>query len=198
MFQYLNWALDLVGVSPIARLLAFRMASNASFTGVDMPDGPVCEIDLAETLTWIGCDDDDLTPVVEELRARGVNPLRVEDGKVRYTLPQLDDAEDARPKKPKPDHTIWIYVIRASNGVSKIGISRLPDYRLAGLQAANSLQELTMEWRCQGPASLIRKVERAVHETLAPWARGNEWFNIQPSTAIEVVKEELARRGLTV
>lgn len=194
MFQYLNWASDLEGISPVARLLAIRFANYASYAG----DGPcACETDLEKALAWIGCELGELLVAMGELREQGVDPLLIEGARICYTLPQLEWTEPKQnPRPARKNDLLWIYVITANDHVSEIGISKFPDYRLANLQAANPIQPLSIAWKAQGPSVAIRRAERAAHQALAAYALGNEWFGVHYKIATDTVRRLLAGDGI--
>jgi hypothetical protein len=199
MFVYLNWVADLQGISPVARLLGIRMANYASYVpSCDWPasDEPACIIDLEGALAWIGCSESELQTAMIELAEEGVRPLFVKDRKILYSFPVVEEWEASASSHPKRDTALSIYVISAQSHVSKIGISKYPDYRLQNLQAANPTQRLNMPWRFVGPSSIIRRTEREAHAKLAIRAIGNEWFSVEASEAICTVQKILEKAGL--
>lgn len=193
MFEYLNWAVQLEGVSPVARLLAIWMADHLTYISSSIapsPDEPVCEIDIDAALIWIGCDESELLLATGELIRQGVSPLNVVGRKLHYTFPDLV-THDVKVLDKAVDSSLSIYVISAGADVSKIGVSKFPDYRLHNLQAANPLQVLSLAWSAAGQSKVIRKAEREAHRRLDNYAMGREWFNVEASRAIAVVKSIL-------
>jgi hypothetical protein len=198
MFSYLNWVAGLQGISPVARLLGFRMSNYANYiVGSDWP-GPneaACTIDLDATLSWIGCGEDDLRAAMPELADQGMYPLFIEGRSILYSFPVLEDRQS--PSSPADhDYALTIYVISAHSHVNKIGISKYPAGRLQNLQAANPSQRLNMPWSFEGPSKVIRRVERQAHVELRSIAVGNEWFAVETGRAIEVVRTLLLKAGL--
>ena len=99
------------------------------------------------------------------------------------------------PKKPDM-RKITIYVISRGT-MSKVGISTNTKNRLENLRAGAPEQQLKIEFSAAGPAHLIRRVEKAAHAALVAHLVGNEWFAIEPARAIEAVRAELAKVGLS-
>lgn len=197
-FHYLSWAVELKGVSPIARLLAIWMGNYARLidTSGPVPDGkPAWEIDIDRALDWIGCEEEELLASTPELAERGVSPLNLVGRKIQFTFPERVYQEDMRAYKPV-ETWLSIYVISAAQGVTKIGISQFPERRLAGLQASNPTNLLKLVWSLQDKSTVIRRAERRAHERLAEHAAGNEWFNVSSERAIEVVRSVLEGLGV--
>ena len=198
MFQYLHWVSDLTGISPVARLLGIRMANYASYADTSVMAAALdaaCKIDLATTLAWIGCDEDELHSAILELKNEGIDPLIIHGDCIFYSFPELLDPSDNPNGRKASDYRMTLYVIRATDRISKIGISKYPAYRLGNLQAANPSQALTMVWQFEGPSKIIRRVERQAHAVLAERAMGHEWFGVAPDEAIRVVTDLLAKAG---
>jgi hypothetical protein len=190
MFEYLNWAVRLEGVSPVARLLAIWMANHCTLISGKFelpPDEPACEVDIDAALAWIGCSEGELLAATAELVQQGVSPLSIVGRRLQYTFPDLVQYEST-PAAPSMKDTLAIYVISGAKNVCKVGISKFPDTRLANLQSANPVQPLKIVWTVRGEAKMIRRAERDAHQALAPHALGNEWFQVDPDHAADVVR----------
>ena len=197
-FQYLNWATQLKGVSPVGRLLAFWMGNWARLLNVnaDLADGlPAWEVEIDPALEWIGCSEFELLHACDELIAHGVDPLNVVGRKIQFTFPDIPDTGlDVR--YSTPDRPLSIYVISAADGVTKIGVSRSPATRLAGLQASNPINKLQLVWTIEGRSPAIRRAENKAHAALSEHAIGNEWFRVSSAAAIEIVRQVLSELGV--
>lgn len=175
MIEYLNWAASLEGVSPVARLLAMLMADNVSRG----------EIDIDRAVAWIGCTEPELLLASTELLDLGLKLLAIEGRKVKFELPAVVQFPG---RAIASQDNLSIYVIVLSPVISKIGVSRNTEVRLANLQASNPVQQLSIAWKFAGPSTQIRRAEWLAHKQLERQSLGNEWFRVGSERAIEVVK----------
>lgn len=173
MIEYLNWAASLEGVSPVARLLAMLMANNVS-TG---------EIEIDRAVAWIDCTETELLLASTELV--DLKAFGIEGRKVKFDLPAVVDFHG---KAIASQDILSIYVIVLSPEISKIGVSRNTQTRLANLQASNPVQQLSIAWKFAGASTQIRRAEWLAHKQLKRQSLGNEWFRVGSERAIEVVK----------
>lgn len=69
-----------------------------------------------------------------------------------------------------------IYLIRASNGMFKIGMASNPRARIAGLQTGSPL-ELKLVHRRSVPKAHARRAEKRIHKSLRRYRVRGEWFS---------------------
>jgi hypothetical protein len=84
-----------------------------------------------------------------------------------------------------------IYVISVNRMLVKVGRSQDPDARLRGLQTASSAP-LTLEYARE--ITSAARVEREVHQLLAPWHKTGEWFACDPDLAVMAIHSIVERR----
>jgi hypothetical protein len=182
------WAMDLVKALPLQRLAALYLAYKGSLISDEPPetsDDPWLTADIRAGALWVGCTDVEFVAAATQLRNFGLLLGEVRGGAITFCIPI--DKWVAPPTGAKAvEREISIYVISAG-GHSKVGISAEPGNRLYGLQGANPLMKLVLEFSRTGRSSIIRRIERAAHARLAANAIGNEWFSVPPADAIAVV-----------
>lgn len=187
------WALELKGVSPIARLMAvfladkFRLA-EPSEDPWEIGEDPELLAEVGRAGIWIGCQEAAVVEATRELVRHGIRLTDIRDGIVRFRFPMEAPDRAAQPEQPKYERRISVYVISAGTGATKIGISASPPERLHGLQSANPMTRLKLEFSVEDTSSKIRRVEREAHAELGAHAIGNEWFSVTVDEAIRVVK----------
>jgi hypothetical protein len=105
----------------------------------------------------------------------------------------LDELSPRRPANRRRLEGSFIYVIRADNGLIKIGISTNPSARLAQLRTA-SAAHLAIAYvgalRCNGYA-----VEAETHRTLAQYRLEGDWFRCPADTAVAAIGAAAHRLG---
>jgi hypothetical protein len=105
----------------------------------------------------------------------------------------LDELSRSRPSPRRQLEGRFIYVIRADNGLLKIGISSNPNARLAQLQTSSPFK-LSIAYvaalRCDG-----RTVEAAAHRTLASYRQSGEWFDCPADMAVAAIGAAAYRLG---
>lgn len=182
------WALDLKKPAPLVRLAALFLADRGKWVIADQFDDPLMTADVAAGAAWVGCSDEEFVASVALLRHHGLLLDEVRGGAVTFRIPLGDGISNpvVEPQTVKAERQISVYVISAG-GRSKVGISADPANRLYGLQGANPLMKLVLEFTRSGPSSMIRRIERTAHARLASHAIGNEWFTVTPAEAIAVV-----------
>ena len=79
-----------------------------------------------------------------------------------------------------------VYVIEASNGHLKVGISRNPNHRLARLQTATPLKLSLVHIE---PTDRAAEVEAAAHASLASKRLTGEWFAASLPEALDAIRE---------
>jgi hypothetical protein len=95
----------------------------------------------------------------------------------------------------KKQNKASVYVITNNNGMSKIGISRTPEKRLATLQTA-SPYKLRMTYLAAH--SHAERVEQEAHKLLKGNRSYGEWFLCAPGIAEDAVNRAAARIGMPV
>ena len=82
-----------------------------------------------------------------------------------------------------------VYLIACESGILKIGVSRIPEARLGGLQCGMP-HKLTLVRVWERPHGDARRVERTSHRLLAAHRQGNtEWFKISQWEAIAAIEK---------
>lgn len=117
-------------------------------------------------------------------QAKTHNPRK----KAKVTLPKL--GWDKVTKQPE---TGFIYVMSLPGFQGcKIGYSVDPARRLGELQGA-SHSEIKLFWTVQLPLDVAAKTERSIHKILrgTDGHKLREWYWIEPSTAVSVIKTAL-------
>jgi hypothetical protein len=101
---------------------------------------------------------------------------------------RLKNAQTARGSTApgKPRTSAWIYVVRASNGHVKVGITADPLARLASLQTGSS-QKLELVYTCVVQSNEGFAVEQAAHNTLWKHRLEGEWFDTSPDMAVAAI-----------
>jgi hypothetical protein len=94
-----------------------------------------------------------------------------------------------------PDHS-FLYVIKADNGLVKIGRTSNPNARLAQLQS-KSPTPLTFAW-IGAPKADVIAIERDAHAMLDKYRRNGEWFEVSPDAAVGAIHSVAYRRGQPV
>lgn len=82
-----------------------------------------------------------------------------------------------------------VYLIACEAGILKVGVSRIPEARLGGLQSGmpHPLRLVRIWERPHGDA---RRVERTAHRLLAAHRQGNtEWFKVSEADAIAAIEK---------
>jgi hypothetical protein len=182
------WAMDLAQAQPLQRLAALFLAYRGSWISDEPKDDsedPWMTADIGLGALWVGCTEDEFVAAVTQLRNFGLLLGEIRAGAVTFCIPLEKFTSPSVPVK-RVERQISIYVISAG-GRSKVGISAEPANRLYGLQGANPLMKLVLEFSRSGPSSLIRRIERDAHSRLTDRAIGNEWFSVTPAEAIRVV-----------
>lgn len=183
----MTWGWLLEGVSPLAKLLAIRIG-DLQF--VDFEAGPLA----IEGLAKFACTDiREVWKAIDELvQKTGLEFTEREDNSASFFIP-IDPTPLPRTRGPDAS-PLTIYVM-ACGDRTKVGISRDVERRHLNLQGFNALA-VTLEHRFDGPAHIIRRVERAAHSALATRRVHGEWYSITPNAAISIIHEKLGDLGL--
>lgn len=86
----------------------------------------------------------------------------------------------------------YVYVIAGEHGLSKIGISRDPDARLATLRTSSPYR---LDLFHVTPAQDAFAVEQEAHAALNQFRANGEWFGVSPQVAVRAVYDAAARVG---
>lgn len=200
--NYLALAMGLRNVTPAERLVALYLADRAN--GVD-DDGsrewddesePERFAPLSSIAEWCGCPENDVVNALAGLSRHVFSGVRITAGVVFFRWVDMPPRATPPGSAPQQERQISIYVISAGQSASKIGISVDPENRLLGLQGANPLTRMTLEFHAQGGSSVVRKIEKAAHERLVAHLIGNEWFSVTADEAIGVVRALLSEHGI--
>lgn len=82
-----------------------------------------------------------------------------------------------------------VYLIACETGILKVGMSRIPQARLGGLQGGMP-HSLTLVRVWERPHGDARRVERTAHRLLAAYRQGNtEWFRATQAEAIAAIEK---------
>jgi predicted GIY-YIG superfamily endonuclease len=95
----------------------------------------------------------------------------------------------------KKQNKASVYVITNNNGMSKIGISRTPEKRLATLQTASPYK---LDMTYLAAHSHAERVEQEAHKLLKKHRSHGEWFACAPCIAEDAVNRAAARIGRPV
>lgn len=181
-----GWALQLRGVSPLARLVALRLGDITppyENGGSYSLGGLVEYTDAAPAEIW--------TALRELFEKAGVEWWQ-KNCEIGFLLPfDARKMEEPRPPNVSP---CSIYVI-AGKSLIKIGISRSVKLRMENLQG-QAPEKLELVWSASGPRHVICRVEAAAHAELAAHRVLSEWFAVSPAEAVDVVKKKLREHGL--
>jgi hypothetical protein len=188
-FQGLSWASALVGISPLAKLVALRVGD------VFPPFGDFSRCRCKTLLEWTSVPEADIRAAIVELVNKTEMLFEDRGAEDWWFLLPIDNEND-RPRPDKTDRSkLTIYVISRGRFV-KIGVSFNALERMKNLQAGAPEQKFTFIWKAVGPAYLIRKVEKNAHQMLSAHLVGNEWFSVTADRAVQTVIVEMAKLGL--
>lgn len=88
-----------------------------------------------------------------------------------------------------------VYIIEASNGLLKIGVSNHPHGRLATLRTALPYDlRVARTW----PHHNAYQIERAAHEALLDFRVKREWFNATVEQAIAAIEHAIATTNVVM
>ncbi len=176
------WAWGLVGHTAAAKLLAIWIGDNADDDGNAV-------IGIERACEWVGISEPEFGAAICELSASGLYAGPEQRGHVSCRLPlsAIESIRTARSDGP-PDVPGHLYVITAGGKV-KVGISRDIDGRLAWLQSGNPAPITVALKLADKSIRRMRAIEREVHKRLADSRVAGEWFDVEPSRAIDVVNE---------
>jgi hypothetical protein len=178
----LAWGHRLIGVSPVAKLAAMRFGDACDSEGRGA-------VELDVLVEWCCATEDEVILALAMLSDRvGVRWTNA-GGDISFELPV--EAWPTRRSPPKHEPELSLYVISGSRG-TKIGISRDVEKRVESLGISLMEDGLKVHWSARGPASKIRRVERAVHVALATHNVRGEWFSVSVEAAIIAVQTHMA------
>jgi hypothetical protein len=171
----LAWAMKLDGVSPVAKLVAIRIAD-------DSPQ-PVAAKVLAE---FCCVDIDQLYGAIAELEeCAGVKCKELPESCWEFGLPIAEkESSETRAVNRRRRH---LYVMSYDRKV-KIGIAFDLETRRLSLEQ-HLPQPVVLEWATAGESYLISRAERQVHQALQAHRIFGEWFCCSVDDAIEKSRE---------
>lgn len=184
--ETLGWALQITGVSPIAKLIAVFVLDGKQ-------ENAPQEFEVTGIAAFACCSIEEIEPGLDELEA--VHAFKVEwrENGLVYV-----DRSFERPPESKfaPEDYLYIYVITA-HGRSKIGISGDPTQRLKRMATALGLPAAPRPLLLvRGLARAIRRAEVAALASLAEFNTSGEWFAVDPERAIDAVKAALRAENI--
>jgi hypothetical protein len=83
--------------------------------------------------------------------------------------------------------TQFVYVIKSTTGMVKVGISLDPEPRLRSLITGNP-HGLTLEYTERFPYNMAAPIEKMVHGLLSEHRENGEWFRVDVSKAVSTIK----------
>ncbi len=90
-----------------------------------------------------------------------------------------------------------VYVIRAKEGMCKIGIAVDPNERVKALSTGSPFPLSVVEiFRVE--ASLARSIERVAHHLLASKRLNGEWFDVEPDEAATAIRQAIESPHLLI
>lgn len=137
--------------------------------------GSICfSIDTVESF-----DTEDLAVALDWFRRDGRQELEAENQR------EYEKAyAPCPPSPPKPPSPGYVYLMRAENGLHKIGASITPESRLKSLQRGFPIQIKLVSYFW---ANDYMDTEANLHETFKEFHLGNEWFDL-PEWAVDYIK----------
>lgn len=183
------WGLRLIGVSPLAKLVAIRLGDGCNIDASGSTD-------LSDLAEWCGAEVSGIRAALAELEAVGVAWCEIKDGALSYQLPDSARPEP-RADAVKRDAPAWLYIIRGRLGL-KIGITTSLEKRVENLRSVTLDDSVSLLWSERGWLSVIRRAERMAHDALAAKRIRNEWFSVslEEAQATVVAALDAARKGL--
>lgn len=178
-----SWGLNLVGVTPLAKLVAVRLGDGCDVTGY----GGTSLRALAE---WCCAEVVEVRGALDLLASRAGVQFNVGDDLIEYYLP-AEAQPTRRENLPGPEGTMTLYVMTGRAGV-KVGITTEIHQRVAGIRLATLDDSIQAVWTDKAPASVIRKAERLAHLALSSKLYRNEWFTCTEQEAIEACRNAIA------
>ena len=112
-FAILSWAMTVRGVSPLARLLAFKFSDHPAYD-----EDVHVRVPIRSLIEWADADYDHVLIALDELRAVGVAWSDGGDGTFVLRLPL-----EARPVpvlQTAPSIPMWVYVFAAPDCASTL------------------------------------------------------------------------------
>jgi T5orf172 domain len=94
-----------------------------------------------------------------------------------------------------PDHS-FVYVVKADDGLCKIGMTTNPNARLAQLRSG-SASPLEFAW-IGAPKGDTIAIERDAHAMLDKYRKSGEWFAVEPDAAVGTIHAAAFRLGQPV
>lgn len=189
-YQAMKWSWPMVGVSPLAKLVAILISDG-------YPPFGAFYLCRRERLAEFTCStESDVRTAIAELVNKTEMLFEEKPDGFYFWLPIPDESKEAK-SDPIRRTPLTVYVISRGK-FTKIGISGNALKRCQSLQWQSPEQKVKLEWKAVGPEFQIRKVERLSHAALAGHLVGNEWFAVTPAQAIDVVRSEMTKLGMKV
>lgn len=184
--ETLAWALQIRGVSPIAKLLAVFILDGKQ-------ENSPQEFAALDAAAFACCSFANIGPALRELEAHHGFEVDLRDDGIFFADRTF---ERRSPEPPPSDHDLYIYVVTA-HGRSKIGISVEPTERFRRMATAIGLPTPpTPLLLVKGPAKKIRRAEVAALNSLVKFNTSGEWFSVESRRAIEAVKAALRAENI--
>ncbi len=174
------WGLDLIGITPVAKLVAFKLG--------DIGDGDgVGTIEVSRLAEWCCAPVEEVFVALVLLAERhGIEWASRPDASIEFTLP-VAARQIVHKAAPRGMLPTTIYIFRGRVGI-KIGITgQRVEARLKGVRLATLDDSISVEWSFEDRESIIRLSERLAHAKLAAKLIRNEWFDVSLEDAIAAV-----------
>jgi hypothetical protein len=176
--SHLAWAWNLT-LNPTTKLVLIGLA-----------DGHRSARKLAE---WAGITEDELDGTLAALATLSGFDLSREDDHIEPHFPEVKQPTEAYAPIKKRGK---IYVLRSQVG-TKLGITSYSGRKRAIELSRASGMPVTFVWETSGPLQQLRAVERLVIQFFDDRRLISEWFKIAPDEAIELIKVEPAKIGVS-
>lgn len=171
------WALNLVEVTPLAKLVAIRLGDDCDADGRGT-------IDLGGLAEWCCASVVDVEAALSLLDdLADVRWASLEANVIRFNLP-YQARVSGMPSRQVIEGKLTLYVMTGPVGV-KVGITSQLERRVAGLRLALLTDSINCVWSTEAAESVIRRAERLAHSALAANLYRNEWFTCTPQEAID-------------
>jgi len=175
------WGHRQIDISPVAKLAAIYLGDASDHLGRGL-------VDLGSMAAWCCTDVEVLYGALKELSASADCQIFVDGRDVEFMLPHA--AQPERRQRQAVESTLVLYVMKGRIG-TKVGITANLQQRLAGIRASTLDDTVEVIWSVERCAGAIRRAERRAHAILAQHLIRNEWFSINPETAIVAARHAL-------
>lgn len=189
------WARELIGVSPVAKLIALDLADCS---GTEEIGGRL----VKEIAEFCCCSADEVIVASDELIEHVLFiDFDIEKHRLTIGFPVVETSLEKRDRREQSDtfrssKPMWLYVITKGQHV-KVGITTSVEQRVRSLGTAFP-GEVTMILNVKGTARQIRKAEERAHQILSKFCSTGEWFTCDLETALAAARQALTEMGVAI